>query len=839
MALPQKNRWFGAAVVLVLTLASLSCTLSLVDFGQTGGSATAIPAATPDKGSPIATPVALAETTFIVTIPTPLNPGESMAIGLLDEVTGLGLNPVLYSLTSIDPLRYTVKLPLGLNSVLKYRYLRQGSIPALESSALGFPVRYRIYSVAGPGSVDDRIASWSDSVFNGSTGKIVGVVLDSGTGRPIPNILVTAGGVSTLTDSLGQYVLEGLPDGTHLLAAYAIDGAYSTFQQGAMVAFGQTTSASINLRSAAFVQVTFIASVPADTVNGAPVRLAGNLIQLGNTFSDLNGGISTVSTRMPTLTITSDGRYSISLRLPVGADIRYKYTLGDGFWNAEHASDESFVLRQLVVPANDVIVQDTVLTWQAGQKSAPILFDVTVPANTPVGEAISIQFNPFGWTEPLPMWPLGNNHWVYKLYGPLNMLGSFHYRYCRSDQCGSADDAETAGGTTLGRSVNTSLLGENIQDNITSWAWWPDSDPGTLVAVPVQVRKGAFWAGVELSPNYSPNWQALLPNAMQNIQALGASYVVLAPKWSASLSGSLTFAPTPGTDPLWADTFQAVQYGRSQNLNVAIYATPQLLPSNSNFWIKAARTPEWWNAWFDRYRAFALYHADLASQAGAQALILGGEAVMPSLPGGTLADGSPSNVPLDAEARWRGILTEVHQRFAGPILWAHPYKGSPMLPAPVFIDEFYAFYLLWSAPLASNSASTMEMMTNAAVSKLDNDIAPFLLSSKKGAVIAIDYPSAQGAATGCVSAGGAGCLDWMALSRPYPDLPSATLDLKIQAELYQSMLQAINQRDWVGGVISRGYYPPLPLMDKSSSTRGKIAADLLWYWFPRMMGVSR
>jgi hypothetical protein len=79
----------------------------------------------------------------------------------------------------------------------------------------------------------------------------------------------------------------------------------------------------------------------------------------------------------------------------------------------------------------------------------------------------------------------------------------------------------------------------------------------------------------------------------------------------------------------------------------------------------------------------------------------------------------------------------------------------------------------------------------------------------------------------------------MALSRPYPDLPSASLDLKIQADLYQAMLQAINTRDWVGGFISRGYYTPLPLMDKSSSTRGKMAADLLWYWFPRLMGVSK
>ena len=437
------------------------------------------------------------------------------------------------------------------------------------------------------------------------------------------------------------------------------------------------------------------------------------------------------------------------------------------------------------------------------------------------------------------MWPLGNNRWVYKLYGPLNMLGSFHYRYCRNDQCGSADDAQTAGESAQGRIVSTSLIGENIQDNVAAWVWWPEAEPGTLVAVPVKVRPGAFWAGMELSPNYSANWQALLPSAMQNVQGLGASFVVLTPTWTATSSNPLIFAPTPGSDPLWADSLQAVQYGRAQNLNVAIYALPHLLPSNADFWLKAPRTPDWWNSWFERYRAFVLYHADLAAQSGAQALILGGESILPSLPGGTLIDGSSSNVPADAEARWRAILTEAHQRFGGQILWAHPYTGGSIAPAPVFIDQFYAFYLLWSAPLATAPAATVEEMTNDAVAKLDNEIAPFLLKVNKGAVLAVDYPSAQGAATGCVPTGGAGCLDWAALSRPYPDSPSATLDLKIQADLYQSMLQAINQRDWVGGFVSRGYYPPLPLMDKSASVRGKLAADLLWYWFPRMMGIVK
>lgn len=841
MNFPYRLRWMPFLALALLGISSLACTLSLIDFGKMFGSPTATPGGpgTNPGAGPTATPVALAEITFNASIPMGLNPGESLAIGIVDEVTGLGLNPTLYAMTALDAQHFSIKLPLGMNSIIKYRYYRQGSVTSIEDTALGHPVRYRIYSVTGPGSVDDKVASWSDSTFSGPTGRITGIVTDEATGRPVPNILMTAGGESALSDSLGQFALDALPEGTHLLTAYALDGAYITFQQGASVANGLVTNAPISLKPARQVQVTFITSVPADTVAGAPVRLAGNLLQLGNTFADLNSGISGVAGRMPTLTTTSDGRLGVTLKLPVGADVRYKYTLGDGFWNAEHASDESFVVRQLIVPPNDVTVQDKVLTWQAGQKSAPILFDVSVPENTPVGEIVSIQFNPFGWTEPLPMWPLGNNRWVYKLFSPLNMLGTFHYRYCRNNQCGSADDVQTRGPAAQGRSVSTSLLGENIQESVSAWQWWPESEPGTLVSVPVNVRPAAFWAGFEFSSNFAPNWQTFMPAAMQNIQGLGANYVVITPTWTASQANPLVFGPTPGSDPLWVDTLQTAQLARAQNLNVAIYATPRLMPGTAEFWKNAQRSQDWWNTWFERYRAFAIYHADLAAQSGSQALILGGEPALPSLPGGLLPDGSPANPPADAEARWRNILTEVHQHFPGLVLWAHPYKGNSMSPAPTFMDQFYAVYLLWSAPLAANPSADIVAMTNDVLAKLDKDIAPFLLSVQKGAVIAVDYPSAQGSAEGCVPSGGGGCLDWSALSRPLPDQDSAVLDLNTQADIYQAMLQAINQRDWVGGFISRGYYPPVALRDKSSSTHGKMASDLLWYWFPRMLGTIK
>jgi hypothetical protein len=827
----KKPRFFRLLAVALIGLTMLACTFSLGDWGflQSG-------TATPGPGSATSTPFPAAQVTFELTLPAPLAPGQTINIAILDEITGLSLNPALYVLQPRDNLHYTANLPLALGSVVKYRYIRQGGAIAQEDNAYDQPVRYRMHYVTGPDTIQDALVSWNDQPFVGQVGSIAGTVLNSADNLPIPNVLVTAGGVSTLTDSLGQYYLEGLPAGTHKIVAYALDGAYQPFSQGATVAVNAVTLAPLVMRSMPMVQVTFNVSAPGNTVPGAPVRMAGNLIQLGNTFADLDGGLSAVASRMPILAQLSNGHYSIVLRLPAGTDFRYKYTLGDGFWNAEHDSSGAFVVRQLIVPQADTIIQDTVVTWQAGP-SSPILFDVTVPTTTPASDTISIQFNPYGWTEPIPMWPLGNNRWVYKLYGPLNMLGTFGYRFCRNDQCGSADDLATAGSGARGRTVSTSVLEENIQDTINGWAWYPETDPATIAAVPVNAHTG-FWAGMEFQPTYDPSWQAYVYPAMLNIQSLGSNWVVLAPTWTASRADPLIFAPRPGSDPLWLDTLAAVGQARALNMNAALFAQPRLSTSSIAWWNGAPRTNSWWNDWFEHYRGFALYHADLAAQSGAQALILGGEWTLPAMPNGTLNDGSASGVPADAAQRWRNLLAEVRVRFKGQVLWAVPYAGT-LPPAPEFIDAVDAIYLLWSAPLAASAPYSVDDLTIEAGRLMDGDLVPYLANVKKPIIIAVNYPSAEGAATGCVPAGQGGCLDWMGLNRPYDDVSTAGLDLQAQANLYQAMLVAINDRQWIAGFISRGYYPPVALMDKSASVHGKLTADLIWYWFPRLTGAVR
>ncbi len=88
---------------------------------------------------------------------------------------------------------------------------------------------------------------------------------------------------------------------------------------------------------------------------------------------------------------------------------------------------------------------------------------------------------------------------------------------------------------------------------------------------------------------------------------------------------------------------------------------------------------------------------------------------------------------------------------------------------------------------------------------------------------------------GCVQLPSA-CPDLSVVGLPGINYPGASLDLSEQVDIYNAALNAINGREWIVGFVSRGYYPPVAVQDLSASIHGKPAADVLWYWFPRMLG---
>ena len=327
---------------------------------------------------------------------------------------------------------------------------------------------------------------------------------------------------------------------------------------------------------------------------------------------------------------------------------------------------------------------------------------------------------------------------------------------------------------------------------------------------------------------------------MQNIQALGSNTVILTPTWTYSNADPLVLAPVPGKDSFWNDTYRMVTQARALNMQVSVFPTPRFTTNASDFWDSAPKSEAWWQTWFDHYRAFIINYADLASLSGADTLILGGDWLNPALPGGTLSDGTTSSgVPANAETRWKTIIAEIRTHFHGKILWALPYEQEYVDTPLGFLTDIDGLYLLWSLKLSDSSNPKKEDLTNEAGRLLDTNVSPLASLVGKPITIAIAYTSTNKSASGCLSDGRGGCMHWTELNPPNPDVTSLSLNLSRQSDIYEAMLMAVNERQWVGGIVSRGYYPPTILQDKSASIHGKPAADVVWYWYPRLLGTIK
>lgn len=812
----------------LLTVATLGCKLSLLEL-STPGAQTPLAA----TQSPTATPQPMAEVTFHALVPDDTPSNASLAVEIVDEVTGVGLNLSRFPMQAMDVRTYNAVATFPVGSVVRYRYVRQGAAPAQEATPLGEAVRYRMVVVQGPTLVEDRIARWSDGDYNGGTGTLSGQALDAATGQPLPGLMVLIGGRRTFTRADGSFHLNSLAPGKHTLVVYDPTGQVQPFQQGAVIEEGLVTPATLMLNRAPLVSVTFQVHPPKDHVAGAPIRLAGNLYTLGNTFADLAVGESTLASRMPVLQPQADGTYTLVLNLPAGTDLRYKYTLGDGFWNAERDAEGHFVIRQLIVPADNTVVHDQIVSWRSGQ-AAPIFFDLHVTANTPPGEAISLQLNPGLWMEPIPMWPLGADQWGYQLYGPFDVMDHFSYRFCRNAACDLAAEATQSGQTALGHPVEPRLVGQHLVDQVTAWQNWQGWPSPIVQMGEVQPRAATFVRGVSWLPSYRPGDQSTYPAALQRLAEGGASTLILSPTWTFTFAQPLNFDPQPGEDMLWPDLQATLDAAREAGLQVALYPQPRFAGGADVWWSHAPRDLAWWEAWFEAYAAFARHHALLAEQYHLPYLILGGPAVAPALPEGTLADGTPSGVPANAADRWRRILTEVQTDFSGQVWWAMPMPQEPTATPP-FVDALDGLYLHFALPLSDHPQADLAAMSEQAVAWLDGLVLPFQVHADRPIWLALDYPSAEGGATGCIT-GPNGCLDPLRLTPYLAASQGLKVDLDVQATAYNALLLAVNDRDWIGGVVSDGYFPPLALQDASLSVHGKPAEQVLWAWFRHWRG---
>ncbi|MHB8088302.1 MAG: glycoside hydrolase family 113 [Anaerolineaceae bacterium] len=768
-----------------------------------------------------------AEVVFQVRLPAPLIEGETLVLELLDDVTGVYFNPSHYEMAKQNDQDYFVRLPLIVGEKVNYRFLRQSTQSIYEYTTQNSPVRFRMLLVNGPLVIQDTVAAWVDQPYSGAVGRIRGQLMDQATNMPVPNMAVYVAGMQTISSSDGSFILEGLPLWTHNVVISSLDGAYETFQQGAVISEEATTPIQIGLTKRPTTEVNFIVKVPEGFSTDLPLRLASNLHSLGFAGAELNTGSSMIASNLPVFIKTASDEYSLTINLPVGTDLRYKFTFGDGFWNSELGADGNFVIRDLIVSGSSKTIQKQIEAVQS-PNVGEIKFDVSVPATTPSNEQISLQLNSFGWMEPLPMQKTGENQWTYTLYSPTHLIGNIAYRLCRNNQCDSALSDPSQDGAIA---VNTAP--QIVTLNLSNWLFMDASTTPTSVDTNggSLMPRTDFIAGYEITPHITDTWKNTINQGLEAIRGTGANWVIVSPTWSITHIDPPLLEPVAGTDLLWPD-LQALTVQLSANqLNPVIF--PILADSTlvDQFWINSKRDAGWWQTFYDRYHRFMMQNADLAASTNASALILGDPNMNPSMSNGVLTNGEPSNSPANADDQWSQLITDIRSRYNGPIIGVISLP-SQLSTLPGWLKDVDAFYVLFSPSMVDSGDLSVQAMVHTFGTALDSLVQPISQQYSKPIIIGINYPSSSIALNGCMDIN-AKCLEYQ-----NSHLAETTVDLDLQARIYNAAVIASANRTWIKGFIARGYNPLVVVKDQGSSIFGKPASDVLWFWYHFILNKS-
>ena len=512
--------------------------------------------------------------------------------------------------------------------------------------------------------------------------------------------------------------------------------------------------------------------------------------------------------------------------LPAGASFHYKYSFGDGFWNAETDENGLFVIHDFIVPMEDSIVRDSVVSFTS-PGNTPVEFLVTAPIDTPAGDTLSIQFNPFSWMGSIPLKSQGNNLWKFTLSTPLNMIPQAGFRVCRNDQCGETD-ADMSG---LPNVFSPSSTQQTLAVNPTTWMWMDVQGVQPIIPSQVQVKGTDFIKAVEIDRDFQPRWQPSFDGSYKTIRSLNANWVFLTPTWSYLNGVPSSMQVEPGKDPFWLDTSLQIQQAKSNQLSTAVFpsliiTTPLQLNADNPL------TKAGWEEWFANYRSFLLFYADLAAVNQADALILGGAGAYISLPDRiAVADLNTENSSIFATAQWQALIAEIRNHYRGKIFWANrfPFENQAL---PSFIPEMDGIYLLWDGIPSYDPAATQQTIANQVAAQVPNEEIEYLSSIGKPVIVGLWIESSVGNAQVCPE-DSTDCLDEIANDI---NTESDLLDLQQQVNVYAGALDYFSNQSWVTGIVSRGFYPPAELLDPSASIHGKPAGQTLSAWFSGMAG---
>lgn len=723
-----------------------------------------------------------------------------LALDILDDLSSYSDNIRRYPMQNKGDNHYEVNILLDEGFDIRYRYTMIEPAEVPETNVFGQLVDMRMAIAKQDLHIHDTILNWTLEPYNMPFGTISGTFLDSATQMGIPDMMISVAGMQTFTDMTGSFKLHKIPEGTYNLVAYSVDGKYPILQQEVTVVQQQTTKINLQFEALPAVKLQFQVTPPIETV-GVPIRLNGNLLGFGAHYENNFTKTGSIASLMPLLHQEADDAYFIEFELYAGTPFRYRYTIGDGYINAERSGDGLLVTRQFIVPKTSVTIKDEINTWRADDKT-PITINIDAPINTPAAEDVSIQINRKGWNQSIPMWHLSDNKWIFILFSN-GHDDTYELRFCRNEQCElSFDPASFEQPINISFSETT-----DIHHQIDSWHNWNVKGVTTL-----QDTDNVFQStlsGIELIKEYKPSDLVIYKRNLPELRKSGINWLILRPCWDVQLIDDLpVFVPSANNFMFYHELSSIVTSAKEAGMLVSVYPTLNFPADASAWWETAVRSDEWWQHWYQEYAHFLENFAIFAEQNKLSHIIVGEDSIRFTLPEGINSEEDKLGTPDHANYTWQSMLEQIKQSFSGKILWANTMNNIPEYDFIELVDGYYI--------LANYSDSTYDEQSFS--QSICENILPFQSNQQKEVYIALNIPA--------ITLDAMGYTDHMnpLVSTINNDLTNF-IDLESQANLYQDFACTTSSFEWIKGISSRGFNLGLRLTDFSSSIFGKPAME--------------
>lgn len=288
----------------------------------------------------------------------------------------------------------------------------------------------------GRDAVSDVIAAWADLPADNAqpTGVLRGRITDAATGEPIMDANLSIAGIHSAADYDGRFTITGLAPGLQRLTVYTTLGDYHMAAAEVEVPAGGEARLDLALEAADPVTVTFQVELPSDTPEEAPIRLVGNVYQLGARLGHPATPNQPDNHVLPVLERQAGAdRATLMVDLYAGTYLQYYYTLASSGSAFERGAQGSAVYRSLVVKAENANVQDRVTAWRMRGENL-ITLRIHTPPNSSPGVPLLLQTGP---SEPLTQ--VDEHEWV--AYFTRFPEQEFRFRILQGDDTLSSGDA--------------------------------------------------------------------------------------------------------------------------------------------------------------------------------------------------------------------------------------------------------------------------------------------------------------------------------------------------------------------------------------------------------------